>query len=232
MSRNTLISRLLTPAGFATALALFLLPFLTFSCAAPTTPSEDFPFPTDFEMSATFTAADLILDGDPTIEVRQAGVVIPLDPSDIPGGSGEPAEEREPVPAKIRAPMIGSAVVLLLGVLLALIPSHAVRKLVAVPAALVTAGALAYVIYFAAPDLLDDPDTQLAPEDAAAGLVVGSAPAVGFWAIIAVLATVLLLQLIPVPTAGPPGPDGAPVRGDATGSPPGSPPPPLPPPMQ
>jgi hypothetical protein len=216
MSRNTLIGRLLTPAGFATALALFLLPFLTFSCAGPATPSEEGS--TDVGLSAKFTAVDLILDGDPTIELRQDGVVTTIDSSGLPADPAGPAEEEEPVPTKIRAPMIGSAAALFVGVLLALIPATTVRRLLVALAALVAAAASTYVIYFAAPDYLEKSRAELATLGAPPDVALESAPATGFWAIVGVLAVVLLLQLIPTPPATPvpappmppPGPYGAP----------------------
>jgi len=228
MRRNALIGRLLTPAGFATALLLFLLPFLTFSCSGPGTPSEELPVSGDASISATFTGLDLIMDDDPTIQVEQGGVVITIDASDIPAETDEPVEE-EGVPTKIRAPMIGAAGVLLLGALLALIPAHAVRRVLAIVAAVAAAGGLSYVIYFAAADYIDDAKADLATEGTPPGIDIGSGPAVGFWAIVGVLALVVILQVIPAersesaaagPTAPlPPAQYGGAYQPGATGSP-------------
>ena len=204
MSRNTLIGRLLTPAGFASALALFLLPFLTFSCAGPSTPSEDIPISSDSGITATYSALDLILDGDPTVELRQDGTVVTIDPSELPADPSAPAEEdEEPVPMKLRAPTIGAAAVLVVGLLLALITGNAARRLLATLAALAAAGALAYVIYFAAPDYLKEANADMTSEGVSLDVTLESAPAIGFWAIIGVLAVVVLLQLVPTPPPAP-----------------------------
>jgi hypothetical protein len=55
---RTLVSRLLSPTGFVFILILFGLPFLAASCQAPQG---------DFEFSATFTGADLVVGGEPDI---------------------------------------------------------------------------------------------------------------------------------------------------------------------
>jgi hypothetical protein len=79
MPPRTLLSRLLSPTGFVLIVLLFGLPFLAASCEAPQG---------DFEFSATFTGADLVVGGHPDLvsslddpaDVRRFDVPFPVQP--------------------------------------------------------------------------------------------------------------------------------------------------------
>lgn len=201
MDRNTFVGRLLTPGGFAIALALFLLPFLTISCSGPTDLGPDMPISGDARMSVVFTGVDMVLDDDPTIEFEQNGMSMAVDLT-----SEETPVGQEPMPAKLRVPMIIAAAAILAGLLIAaLLRMAVVRKALVAALAVGAAGALAYVVFISAPDYINEETTADPSSLQFEGVQfqIDTAPAVGFWAIVGVLAAVVLLQLIPTRTAAP-----------------------------
>src|SRR5574338_644746 len=107
MTSRTLLERLASPAGFAVALLLFLLPFLTVSCEA----SSD---STPVRVDATFTGIDLLVGGSPDLSAV--------------GGQGSPTEADPDIVAQVDAeygqyyppqPLVLAAAALLLGGLIA-----------------------------------------------------------------------------------------------------------------
>jgi hypothetical protein len=214
VNRNTLVAKLLTPAGFIAALALFLLPLLSLSCSVPTELAElggsSSEVPQDASFSFDYTGVDLILNGEPSVTVTADGTTVTYDgiPDEGLGGvpsSGESSNEMPAVPSYIQIPMIGAAALLVIGILVSFLPKAGLRKGLVSLAAVASAGALAYVVFMGGKDFGKEfvsamsSDLEDMPSDFGSfGFALENDPGIGFWAIGGVLVLIVLMQAIPV----------------------------------
>jgi hypothetical protein len=169
MNQRTLLDRLLSPAGFGLALLLFLIPFATVSCGVE-----------NEHVDATFTGLDLVVGGQPSI----SGPNI-----DAEAGTQLAAvfqEDYAPQPL-----IIVAALLMLVGMALALVPVRRTRALASAGTAVLTVIMLAIAIFVQAPSRAEAAVDKFR---AAAGLEetiqTTTRPAFGFW-----LVTLLLLAL-------------------------------------
>jgi hypothetical protein len=182
MTPRTLVDRLLSPAGFALALLLFLLPFVSVSCSAPDTPDET--------VTATFAGIDLVTGGTPTFvtsdgtrqEVADDGAAAELDAL---LGDFYPAQ-----PLAILA-----FVLILAGMVAGLALQHRRRALVNGALALFAVVLLTIEVIVVAP--------QKAADVRIAGMVenpnMHTTPAYGFWLTIIVLIALTIWQAYVAP---------------------------------
>jgi amino acid transporter len=169
MNQRTLLDRLLSPAGFGLALLLFLIPFATVSCGVE-----------GEHVDATFTGLDLVVGGQPSIsgpnidaeaEAQLAAVF---------------QEDYAPLPLVIVA-----AVLLLVGMALALIPVRRIRALASAGTAVLAVIMLAIAIFVQAPGRADAAMDKFRVAAALEETIqTTTSPAFGFW-----LVTLLLLAL-------------------------------------
>ena len=204
MTPRSLVDRLISPAGLGLALLLFLLPFVTVSCG---TSEGEVPFTVDY----TFTGLDLATGGPPEISG-----VIPDDsgaPMTVEGASDD-AGFAEQVGRPVQPLVVVAAVALLAGLVGAFVFPVALRSGVTAAAALAAIALLAVEVFAIVPGRAREELAAALPD---ADLVVHTAPALGFYLTIAVLAALVVREFITA--RRPPTPAEASAPTDSTGPP-------------
>jgi len=205
MDQRTLLNRLLSPAGFGLILLLFLLPFVTVSCA----PTAIDGAPGD-KVDATFTGADMLVGGAPDF----SGAGIDADAQQELVLLFERQYDSEPL-------AIVAAMLIFIGMATALLRTGRVRHLAAAAIALLAAVFLVGAIMRAIDRLqhVNARDVVGADADLPAGVAEAR---YGFWLalvgliVLAVSHAVALLRARRHPVAAP-APASAPVEADETG---------------
>jgi hypothetical protein len=183
MTSRTLLDRLASPAGFALALLLFLLPFITVSCEASLTGSPA-------RVDATFTGVDLLVGGSPELSA-QAGQGFHAEPGQdvVAQVDAEFSEYYPPQPLAILA-----ALSLLMGLVAALVLPALTRAWSSVAAAALATVLLAIEVLIVAPARFTSAmEAEVKADDF--GLVsYSTVPGVGFFLCAVVLVALAVWQ--------------------------------------
>lgn len=181
----SLASRLLSPAGFGLALLLFLLPFVTVSCDAPTGAS---PFTVEY----TFTGLDLVTGGPPEI----SGVLPDDDgsPMTVSGASDE-GWFAEQVGRPVQPLAVTAALTLLAGLIAGFVLPIPLRGRVTGALALAALTLLVVQVLAVAPARAAEELAKVAPGPT---LATHTTPAIGFYLTVVVLLALLVREVIAV----------------------------------
>jgi hypothetical protein len=165
MTQRTLLSRLLSPAGFGLTLLLFLLPFVALSCDTAEGP-----------VHATFTGVDMLVGGEPDITGP-----LPLSPEDEEVLFSLINVEVDTEPWAVIA-----VIVIFAGMVWAVIRERLARHAGGTGLAVLAVAALVAAELSSISKLDEVRDTKLA--DLAGSEVAGSSqPRIGFWLVVATL---------------------------------------------
>ena len=158
MTQRTLLGRLLSPAGFGLVLIFFLLPFVTASCGTATEHVE-----------ATFTGLDMALGSQPTVSSPDADPATAQELGDLVMSESD-----------LEVLALLSAMAVLAGMAVGILPMRRVRHGAAAAAAVVAAG-LAVGAITRVPQRVDEFVSRVLGEDIPEGMTSGSHIRYGFW---------------------------------------------------
>jgi hypothetical protein len=183
MTPQSLASRLLSPAGFGLALLLFLLPFVTVSCDAPTGAS---PFTVEY----TFTGLDLVTGGPPEI----SGVLPDDDGSPMTvSGASDDGWFAEQVGRPVQPLAVTAALILVAGLITGFVLPVALRGRVAGALALAALTLLVVEVLAVAPAEAAEELARALPDPT---LATHTTPAVGFYLTAVVLVAILVREVL------------------------------------
>jgi hypothetical protein len=200
MTPRGLVDRLLSPAGFALALLLFLLPFVTVSCDVSTAGVVEQavsapPAPDTGTFTATYTGLDLLTGGGPDIAATSVG---PDGRPQVEHADEDTSAQIEQYVGQLGSPQplaIVAALVVLGAMLAGLFAPLRLRVPISAAAALAAIVLLTVQAVLLAPTRVRDSEVA----GAVRAMLVGSPrsrPAIGFYLIVVVLLAVLARQFV------------------------------------